>query len=194
MRSIAKLSGTAGAAGAILVLGWFAPALSAVRWTIDPARTHIAFAIDAVGYPRTKGEFRKFDGRIFVDFDRPERSSVVFHVESGSVDVGSSSFNDYIRSLAFLNADRFPTIEFVSKGVEKLDDHTVRVSGNLTMLGVTKPLSIDVAVKHEAEGGGNRLAFNAATQIDRLEYGMNSGFPLVSRAVQLELTTEANEH
>ena len=192
MSSRDKILLNAGAAGAILASGWLTPALAALRWTIDPARTHIAFAIDAVGYPRTKGEFRKFDGRISVDFDRPDRSAVVFHVDAGSVDVGSPPFNDYVRSLAFLNAEHFPSIDFVSKAVEKLDDHTVRVSGDLTMLGVTKPLSIDVAVRREDEGGRSRLAFNAETQIDRLEFGMNSGFPLVSRAVKLELSTEAD--
>ncbi len=147
----------------MLALCGLASAWAATRWTIDPARTRIAFAIEAAGYPKTKGEFRKFDGRIQVDLERPERSSVVFHVDAGSVDVGSPSFNDYIRSLAFLNAERFPSIDFVSRAVEKLDDHTVRVSGDLTLLGVTRPLSIDVAVKREGEGGRSRLAFNAET-------------------------------
>src|SRR5215472_16377374 len=73
-------------------------AVSATSWKIDPARTRIAFAIDAVGYPRTAGEFRRFDGRISVDFDHPGRSRVAFHVQSQSVEVGSSSFDDYLRS------------------------------------------------------------------------------------------------
>lgn len=182
--------------GAALALGALAqtsvPAAAATNWRIDPARTHIAFAIDAVGYPRTHGQFRQFAGRISVDFEHPDRSSVSFHVQSRSVDVGSASFDDYLRSDAFLNSGRFPSIDFVSHSVVKVDDHTVRVNGELTLLGVTRPLTVDVAVEREA-GGGQRLAFLAKTDIDRLEFGMNSGFPLVSRDVELVISSSAIE-
>ena len=182
----------AGLAWAALTLGILAqtqaPA-AAANWRIDPTRTHIAFAIDAVGYPRTHGQFRQFAGRISVDFEHPDKSRVSFHVES--VDVGSASFDDYLRSDAFLNSTRFPSIDFVSSSVAKVDDHTVRVTGELTLLGVTRPLSVDVAV--EREGGGGRLAFLAKTNIDRLAFGMNSGFPLVSRDVELVISSAAVE-
>ena len=169
------------------------PAPAATNWKIDPTRTSIAFAIDAVGYPRTEGHFRRFEGRISVDFDRPEKSSVAFHVRSGSVDVGSPSFNDYLKSSAFLDADRYPSIDFVSTSVQRINDHMVRVSGDLTLLGVTKPLSVDVAVTRDAGGGKQRLEFQAETRIDRLEFGMNSGFPLVSREVKLVISSGASE-
>ena len=67
----------------------------------------------------------------------------------------------------------------------------MRVSGDLTMLGVTKPLSVNVAVRRESYGGAARLAFQAKTNIDRLNFGMNSGFPLVSRDVELVISSEA---
>ena len=180
----------------ILTFGLFALApragVASANWRIDPARTHIAFAIEAVGYPRTHGQFRQFSGRISVDFDHPDRSSMTFHVESQSVDVGSQPFDDYLRSTAFLDAAQFPSIDFVSKSIEKIDDHTVRVTGDLTLLGMTRPLTVDVAVQHET-GGGDRLAFLAKTSIDRLAFGMNSGFPLVSREVELVISSEAVE-
>ncbi len=175
---------------AALILALPAPALAAVNWRIDPARTHIAFEIDAIGYPRTHGQFRQFTGRISVDFAHPDKSTVSFHVQSQSVDVGSTSFDDYLRSGAFLDSSRFPSIDFVSNSVSKVDDHTVRVNGTLTLLGVTRPLSVDVAVEREA-GGSQRLAFLAKTDIDRLEFGMNTGFPLVSRDVQLVISSAA---
>jgi polyisoprenoid-binding protein YceI len=162
-------------------------------WTIEPARTHIAFAIDAIGYPRTKGEFHQFEGRIAVDFQHWENSSVAFRVEAKSVDVGSDSFSDYLRSIAFLDSARFPSIDFVSKTVERVDDHTVRVSGDLTLLGVTKPLAVDVEVRRGSEGARAHLAFLARTHIDRLEFGMNSGYPLVSRDIELVISSEASE-
>jgi polyisoprenoid-binding protein YceI len=182
---------------AVLALGVVAqtrmPAAASANWRIDPTRTHIAFAIDAVGYPRTHGQFRQFAGRISVDLDHPDRSSVAFHVQSQSVDVGSPSFDDYMRSVAFLDAAHYPSIDFVSKSVEKVGDHTVRVTGDLTLLGVTRPLSVDVEVEREAGNGGGRLNFLAKTNIDRLAFGMNSGFPLVSREVELVISSEAVE-
>lgn len=191
-----EVSGFARNLSAALALGALAhappSAASVAKWKVDPARTHIAFAIDAVGYPRTEGQFRRFDGRISVDFDHPGRSSVAFHVQSQSIEVGSSSFDDYLRSPEFLNAARFPTIDFVSNSVEKIDDHTVRVSGELTLLGVTKPLTVNVAVRRE-DGGGSRLGFLAKTSINRLDFGMTSGFPLVSREVELVISSEAAE-
>src|SRR5271157_968411 len=132
--SVAKLRNALGAA---LALGavWPSAALASDAWKIDPARTQIAFAIDAVGYPRTEGRFRRFEGRIAIDFDRPEKSAVAFHVQSDSVDVGSSSFSDYLTSAAFLDADHFPSIDFVSTSVKRIGDAAVRVSGDLTLLG-----------------------------------------------------------
>ena len=179
---------------AVLALGVLAqtqtPADAAANWRIDPARTHIAFAIDSVGYPRTRGQFDQFTGRISVDLDHPDRSNVTFHVQSRSVDVGSTPFDDYLRSAAFLDAARFPSIDFVSNSVAKIDDHTVRVTGDLTLLGVTRPLSVDVAVERKTAGSGARLAFMAKTSINRLDFGMNSGFPLVSRDVELVISSE----
>ncbi len=165
---------------------------AASQWRIDPGRTTIAFAIDAVGYPRTEGRFDAFDGKIAIDFSQPEKSRVVFHVRSASVDVGSASFADYLRSPAFLDAAKHPTIDFVSTSVEKLSDHVVRVSGDLTLLGVTKPLTVDVDVERPASRKGP-LEFLAKTQINRLEFGMNSGFPLVSPEVDLTIKSEAAE-
>ena len=161
------------------------------KWRIDPAHTEIGFSIDAVGYPRTVGRFTRFDGRIAIDLDRPDQSSVAFHVQSGSVDVGSESFSDYLRSGAFLDATRHPSIDFVSTSVRKVSDHVVQVSGELTLLGVTKPLTVDVDVTRGP--GGRSLGFEAKAAIDRLAFGMNSGFPLVSRDVDLHIASEASQ-
>ena len=83
-----------------------------VAWRIDPARTHIGFVVNAVGFPRTQGEFHVFNGRLSIDFDRPSASRVTFTVRSDSIEVGSSSFDDALRGSNFLDAQRFPDIHF----------------------------------------------------------------------------------
>jgi len=178
---------------AVSTVSWPESASARSNWSIDPARTHIGFSIDAVGWPRTVGKFERFEGRIAVDFDHPAQSRVSFHVQAQSVDVGSPGFSDYVRSSVLLDAARFPTIDFASTAVEKLDDHRVRITGELTLLGVTRPLSVDVDVSKRADGGHTRLAFTAKARIDRLEFGMNSGFPVISRDVDLTISSEAQE-
>ena len=181
----------AGALAAMLASSIAPHAAPASQWAIDPARTHITFSIDAIGYPRTQGEFRRFDGRITVDFDHPDRSRVEFQVEAQSVDVGSEPVGDYLRSDALLNSTVFKTIAFVSTSVIKIDEQTLRVTGDLTMLGVTHPLSVDVAVTRPNGQAQTRVEFTARAKIDRLEFGMNTGFPLISRNVDLVVASEA---
>jgi polyisoprenoid-binding protein YceI len=67
-------------------------------WNIDPSQTHVRFWVDAIGWPRTAGEFKSFEGRIDIDFDRPSRSRVDFRVVAKSVDVNSATMDDYLRS------------------------------------------------------------------------------------------------
>ena len=162
---------------------------AATRWSIDPAHTRVGFGIDAVGYPRTNGVFRKFDGRIDIDFARPELSHVVFRVDANSVDVGSDSFNDYLKSDGYLDSARHPEIDFTSRSVVQVDDKTVRVEGDLTLLGVTRPLSVNVTVQRDPSG--KKLEFAAHARINRLEFGMNGGFPAVSGELDLDIATRA---
>ncbi|VFU09335.1 YceI family protein [Methylocella tundrae] len=164
------------------------------KWLIDPAQTHISFSVDAVGFPRTEGEFRAFDGRIAIDFEHPALSSVSFHVQAQSVDAGSPLLSDVLRSDAFFDAPRFAMIDFVSKRIEKIDEHRVRVAGELTMHGVTRPLAVEVAVRPQPAKPRARIAFTAKATIDRLAFGMTAGYPAVSREVALTVESEAVEH
>jgi polyisoprenoid-binding protein YceI len=167
-----------------------APARAQSQFRIDPARTHIGFSIDAVGFPQTRGEFHQFMGRLAVDFDRPQRSRVTFEVMAASVDTRSAGLDDYVRGRAFLNAGQYPTITFASTGVEKLDDRTVRVAGDLTMLGVTRPAEFTVVVDRNVARRGV-IGFHAQGTIERSQFGMISGQPLISDDITITVATEA---
>jgi polyisoprenoid-binding protein YceI len=161
-------------------------------WQIDPSQTHVRFWVDAIVWPRTTGEFKSFEGRIDIDFDRPSRSRVDFRVAAKSVDVDSATLDDYLRSAVFFNVARFPDMRFVSTSVEKRDEHLARVTGDLTMLGVTRPISLDVEVARKLAATNQRVGFKATGVINRLDFGMNSGYPLISDAIHLTVTTEAS--
>ncbi len=160
-------------------------------WKIDPSQTHVGFWVDAIGWPRTAGEFKSFEGRIEIDFDRPSRSRVDFTVAAKSVDANSAALDDYLRSEAFLNVANFPDMRFISTSVEKRDEQHATVTGELTLLGVTRPISMDVEVARKLAGSKQRAGFTATGIINRLDFGMNTGYPLISEAIHLTVTTEA---
>jgi polyisoprenoid-binding protein YceI len=165
--------------------------MPAQGWRIDEAQTSIGFTIDAVGFPTTHGRFAHYRGRVLIDFERPAKSYTTFTVDAASVDVGSPSFNDFVKSAALLNVGRFPTMSFASTQVEKLDSHTARVTGNLTLLGVTKPIMLTVDVATDPAAKGRAVAFVAKGRIQRSDFGMMFGIPLIDDALEITVKTRA---
>ena len=164
---------------------------AAIAAAIDPSRTSIEFVVDGVGWPRTKGRFTAFSGKIAIDPRRPEASSVSFRVVAKSIEVGSSSFADYLRGDAFFDVAQYPDIIFVSTAVEKVDDRHARVTGDLTLRGVTHPFTVDVEFEGPGARERDRLNFRATGVLHRLEFGMSAGFPAISNDVDLIISTQA---
>jgi len=169
-----------------------APAATrAQSWHIDETHTWIGFQIDAVGFPTKRGHFAHYTGNILIDFDRPAKSYTTFTVDSASVDVGSQSFTEFVKSAALLDVQRFPTMSFTSTQVEKLDPHTARVTGNLTMLGVSRPITLTVNVETGPSGKGRAVAFVAKGTIVRSDFGMKFGIPLIDDTLEITVKTRA---
>lgn len=166
-------------------------ATRAQAWRIDEAQTWIGFKIDAVGFPTTRGHFAHHSGQVLIDFARPAKSYTTFTVELASVDVGSPSFDEFIKSAALLDAERFPTMSFTSTQVEKIAANTARVTGNLTMLGVSKPITLTVNVETDPSAKGRAVAFVAKGTIVRSDFGMKFGIPLIDDALEITVKTRA---
>jgi polyisoprenoid-binding protein YceI len=167
------------------------PATRAEPWRIDAAHTSIAFRVDAVGFPQTRGHFTRYSGRILLDFERPAKSFTSFTVESASVEVGSPTFNEFVKGAMLLDAEKFPTLSFSSTSVEKVDARTARVTGDLTMLGVTKPVTLTVSVDNDGPARGGIVSFVAIGTIKRSDYGMIFGIPLIDDALEITVKTRA---
>jgi polyisoprenoid-binding protein YceI len=165
--------------------------VEAQAWQIDEAQTTIGFAINAVGFPTTHGHFAHYHGRLLIDFDRPAKSYTTFTVDATSVEVGSPSFNDFVKSPALLDVERFPTMNFVSTQVENVDGHTARVTGNLTLLGITKPFTLMVEVVTDPSGRSRAVAFLARGRIQRSDFGMKFGVPLIDDMLEITVKTRA---
>ena len=160
-------------------------------WRIDEAHTSIGFKIDAVGFPTTRGNFNNYSGRILIDFEHPAKSSTSFTVESASVDLGSQTLNAFVKSPALLNAEKFPTLSFTSIQAEKVDPRTARVTGNLTMLGVSRPITLTVSIDPDPMVNGHVVALVATGTIRRSDFGMIFGIPLIDDALEITVKTRA---
>jgi len=167
------------------------PAAAAQVWRIDEAHTFIGFKIDAVGFPTTRGRFTHYSGRILIDFERPAKSFTSFTVDADSVDLGSKPFNDFVKSPVLLDVAKFPTLSFSSTRVEKLDVRTARVTGDLTMLGVTRPITLTVNVDGDLSARGRVVGFVGVGTIKRSEFGMISGIPIIDDALEITVRTRA---
>ena len=163
--------------------------MAAQSWRADESRTWIGFKSEAVGLPTTKGHFAHYRGRILIDFERQMKSFTSFTVDSASVDVCSASYTNFVKSAVLLNVEEFPTMSVTSTQVEKLEPRTARVTGDLTMLGVTKPITFTVNVDPWANP--RAVAFVASGRIARSEFGVIFGIPLLDDALKNTVKTRA---
>jgi polyisoprenoid-binding protein YceI len=166
-------------------------AMAVQSWRIDAAHTSIGFTIEAAGFPTTRGRFHRHTGRIAIDRDRPARSSTIFTVDAASVDLGSQAYNEFVKSAVLLDVAKFPTLSFVSTQVETLDPRTARVTGNLTMRGVTRPIVFDVTIEPGPSATRRPVAFSATGTIRRSDFGMIFGLPLIDDAIEITVKTRA---
>ncbi len=142
-------------------------------------------------FPQTRGHFTHYSGRILIDFEHPAKSFTTFTVEAASVELGSAMSNDFVKSAPLLDVEKFPTLSFSSTTVEKVDPHTARITGDLTMLGVTKPVTLTVSVDADGATRGRIVSFVATGTIKRSDYGMSFGIPLIDDALEITVKTRA---
>jgi polyisoprenoid-binding protein YceI len=172
----------------------------ASTWTIDASHSHVEFAVKHMMVSTVKGRFKDFSGRLNIDEANPENSTIEATIEVASVDTGAEQRDAHLRSDDFFNAERFPVIAFRSTKIERADNApTWRMTGDLTIRDVTKPVVLDVEFEGRGRDayGGERAGFTAKTTINRKDFGVNwngvieAGGVVVSDTVKVSLNIEA---
>ncbi|HYY13395.1 MAG TPA: YceI family protein [Chthoniobacterales bacterium] len=120
-------------------------ALANETYNFDQARSTIGFAVHQF-LGTTHGKFTRFDGKIEIDRDQPENSSVAARIEVRSIDTGIKRRDDHLRSAEFFNTDKYPEITFKSRSVKQTGSQSGDVLGELTMHGITRPIALHVAL------------------------------------------------
>lgn len=186
----------------LLAAGQFAlpaQARAADDFAIDAAHTNILFVIDHLGYSKMFGEFQDFAGDFTFDAEDPAQSKVSITIQSASIDTDHEARDEHLRSPDFFNVEEFPEITFVSTAAEKTGDNSGRITGDLTLLGVTKPVVLDVTFNKMAPHpipsyeGVLVAGFSARTTIDRTEFGMGYAAGAVGNEVELWLEVEGHK-
>jgi polyisoprenoid-binding protein YceI len=178
--------------------------LSATRaltgaYTLDPAHSRIGFVARHAMITKVRGSFTDFEGNGYFDAEDVTRSSVQVTIRADSIDTRNGDRDAHLRSNDFLDMGAYPNLTFNSTSVEQIRDSTYRVTGDLTIKGVTKSISIDIDYTGAAVDpfGNRRIGFEGSLEINRKDWGvswnaaLDSGGVLVSEKVIVELEVSA---
>jgi polyisoprenoid-binding protein YceI len=143
-------------------------------WTVDPSHSRAGFAVKHLVISTTRGEFTKLAGKLVLDEADVSRSSVEATIDAASIDTKVPDRDAHLRSADFLDAARYPTITFRSTKVTAAGEGKLKVAGDLTLHGVTRPVVLDVEASPEVKGmgGERRRGYAAVTRIDRRDHGL----------------------
>ncbi|MFI2368822.1 YceI family protein [Streptomyces sp. NPDC018833] len=177
------------------------PALAALSgdYTIDPAHSSIGFTVRHAMVTNVRGGFGSYEGALSLDGIDPSRSSASIDVDIASVDTGIADRDGHLRSGDFFDAEKFPKMTFRSTAAEQLGGDRYRITGDLTIKDVTRPLSIDLEFQGSATDvyGNERAGFEGSTEILRSDWGLTwnaaleAGGVMVSDKVKLTFDISA---
>ncbi|MPZ52981.1 MAG: polyisoprenoid-binding protein [Acidimicrobiia bacterium] len=168
-------------------------------YNIDPSHSRFGFVARHAMVTKVRGGFNEFDGTIEVDGDDPTQSSAHIVFQAKSIDTRNADRDEHLKSNDFFAMNEHPELTFASTGVEKIDDTNYRVTGDLTIRGVTKEITSDVEVTGAAVDpfGNQRVGFEGAVEVNRKDWGVSwnaaleTGGVLVSEKVTLEFEISA---
>lgn len=151
------------------------PAYAGTTWEIDPAHTDVQFAIRHMMISTVRGEFGKVSGTVAADDQDLTRSKVTASIDAATVNTREAKRDEHLRSADFLDVTKFPTITFASKKVERAGEGRWKLTGDLTLHGVTREVTLDVespptTVKDLM--GNTRAGAHATAKINRKDFGI----------------------
>jgi polyisoprenoid-binding protein YceI len=177
-----------------------ATAIPTGTWTVDQAHSKVGFAVKHMGIANVRGEFTEFDGVLEIGDDL-STAKVRGTVKAASVDTNESQRDAHLRSPDFFDAETYPELAFESTNIEAIDEETFRITGDLTLHGVTKQLVLTAEINGvDIDPYGNeKVGLEVTGQLSRGDHGMKfnqalgSGNMLVADKVKLTLDISATK-
>jgi polyisoprenoid-binding protein YceI len=176
-----------------------APSTITGTYAIDPAHSRIGFVARHAMVTKVRGSFNEFEGSGYFDAEDPTKSNLELVIKAASIDTRNADRDGHLRSNDFFAMDEYPEITFKSTSVEQTGDAEYRVTGDLTLKGVTKPVTVDFDYTGAAVDpfGNQRIGLEGTTTINRKDWGvtwnapLETGGVLVSEKVTLEFEVSA---
>jgi polyisoprenoid-binding protein YceI len=165
------------------------------QYQIEKNHTSVVWFANHFGYSDSSGKFTDIDGTITFDEKSPTSSVVDVTIKIASLSTGLPKFEQHLKTADFFNIEKYETAKFVSKKVVVTGKNKAKVHGELTLVGVTKPVVLDVKFNKIGTSPITQketIGFSATGEITRSEFGINYGIPGVSDKVKLVIEAEAN--
>ena len=162
------------------------------RYEIDTAHSSITFKVRHF-FSKVPGSFTNFSGQIFYDTENPENSYAEANIKASSIDTNNAKRDRHLNNEDFLDTPNYPRISFRSTSWKPLGDNKFEVTGNLSVLKTTLPLTLDVEFLGKGKGfGGSYIAgWSGKTEINRSDFGITHGKPAVGDKVEIEINVES---
>tara|TARA_R100001129_G_scaffold170896_2_gene140677 strand:- start:507 stop:1115 length:609 start_codon:yes stop_codon:yes gene_type:complete len=168
-------------------------AQAADTYKLDPTHTSVLFIVNHLGFSDYQGRFNGVTGELTLDRENPSASSATITIDLNQIDSGVEALDNHMKTADFFNVEEFPTATFTSTSVELVGDNAATVTGDLTLLGETKPLVLDVSLSGEGTHpmtGDEVVGFSADGVVTRTDYGMDFLVPGVGDEVTLQISSE----
>ncbi|MGH8213029.1 MAG: YceI family protein [Rhodanobacteraceae bacterium] len=167
-----------------------------VHYTLDPPHTQVLFSWDHLGFSHPTGQFDRVQGTVVYDADAPSKSSVHVSIPVKSLDTHVPALDKQLQGSQFLDVAKYPVITFASTKVHPLGKNRFEVEGDLSVHGVTHPVTLNVTLNKSGSYPmieAPALGFSATARFDRSAFGVAGGIPLVGDALQVTISAEAIE-
>jgi polyisoprenoid-binding protein YceI len=169
-----------------------------MKWNIDSAHSLAEFSVKHMMVTTVKGRFDKVSGEVEFDEANPERSEVDVTIDTASITTRDEKRDAHLKSADFFEVEKYPTITFKSTKVEKTGNNEFRVTGDLTLHGVTKQVVLETEYAGQGKNpwGMTVAGFSAKTSVNRKDFGLNwnvaleTGGMLVSEKVNINIEAE----
>ncbi|HRJ29458.1 MAG TPA: YceI family protein [Cyclobacteriaceae bacterium] len=163
------------------------------KWALDPTHSELAFKVRHMMITNVKGEFRKFDASIVSDGTDFTKSSIDVTIDAASIFTNEDKRDGHLKSADFFDVENYPTLSFQGKSFKKEDDDEYKLTGTLTIKGVSKEVELDVEFGgiNKDPWGNEKVGFSLEGKINRKDFGLNwnaaleTGGVLVSEEVKI---------
>jgi len=168
---------------------------NAETYTLDPHHSSVMWTASHFGFSNPTGKFSEIEGNLNLDEKNPTKSEINVIIKIANLVTGYVNFDNHLKSDDFFNAEKFPTATFVSKKITMTGKNTAKITGDLTLVGITKSIVLDAKLNKidiNPIVQKRTAGFSATSTIKRSDFGINYAVPAISDNIKLIIEAEAN--